>query len=206
MAKARSGFAIMFTGEDTITSDGNPYPAEFLQHQKATLRYLTTLQDCAETYLDNCKFIISCNFTSRTLIPDSNLSVYAWLSYFTYPKTLHSQALRFRWVLAKDQNQCKDNPERRVCCRATKVVACTHHIIGVHNWTINDLPDPESRYKSLAEGGTFSNHRINVPLVYDTTGKLIHPAEYRSKIPEGTLVVVRGVLKWYAQYLVASVA
>ena len=58
-----------------------------------------------------------------------------------------------------------------------------------------DLPDPSSRYKAAVDSRVLNDSEIDVPLVYNTDGSLIHPAKYRDTIQDGALAIVHSILK-----------
>ena len=63
------------------------------------------------------------------------------------------------------------------------------------------LPDPLGRYRALKMNESYSRYEMCVPPVFDAQGIRIPPAQYKTAIPNGTIVVVQGSMKMCACYL-----
>jgi len=70
----------------------------------------------------------------------------------------------------------------------------SHYLIGVHEWKLADLADPEGRYSKLG-ANVRKDTKIIVPDIRDGNGALIHPQQYTSQLEHGTKVVVEVMLK-----------
>ena len=57
------------------------------------------------------------------------------------------------------------------------------------------LPDPLGRYRVLKANESYSRYEMCVPPVFDAQGHRILPALYKTAIPNGTIVAVRGSMK-----------
>jgi len=57
------------------------------------------------------------------------------------------------------------------------------------------LPDPLGQYRVLKMNETYLHYEMSVPPVFDAQGYHILPAEYRTAIPDSTIVAVRGSMK-----------
>jgi hypothetical protein len=68
--------------------------------------------------------------------------------------------------------------------------------IGIHEWKLADLADPEGRYSKLP-ATVRKDTTIIVPEIRDGNGVLIHPQQYSSRLEHGTKVVVEVMLKLY---------
>jgi hypothetical protein len=67
-------------------------------------------------------------------------------------------------------------------------------LIGVHEWKLADLADPEGRYSKLA-ATIRKDTTIIVPEIRDGNGTLIHPQYYSSRLEHGAKVIVEVILK-----------
>ena len=61
--------------------------------------------------------------------------------------------------------------------------------------TFEDLPDPSDRYGALRENETYRRYQMCIPPVFDIDNHIVEPSKYEEKIPDGTLVAVRGKFK-----------
>ena len=59
----------------------------------------------------------------------------------------------------------------------------------------NDIPDPNGRYRNLKANNAYRRYEMIVPPVFEDNGRRVHPSQYKSTIPEGTIVAVRGSMK-----------
>ena len=53
------------------------------------------------------------------------------------------------------------------------------------------LPDSLDRYRVLKMNESYSRYEMSVPPVFDARGRRVLPAQYRTTIPNGTIVAVR---------------
>jgi hypothetical protein len=66
---------------------------------------------------------------------------------------------------------------------------------AVHDWKLNDLPDPQDVYARLSSQYNFSSMSIIPPNVRDSNGLIIHPAEYGLKLVDNSVVFAEVYLK-----------
>lgn len=57
------------------------------------------------------------------------------------------------------------------------------------------LPDPLGRYRVLKMNESYLRYEMCVPPVFDEHGRRVLPEKYRTEIPYGTIVAVRGSMK-----------
>ena len=57
------------------------------------------------------------------------------------------------------------------------------------------LPDPLGRYRILKANESYSRYKMCVPPVFDAQGRRVLPALYRTAVPNGSIVAVRGSMK-----------
>ena len=57
------------------------------------------------------------------------------------------------------------------------------------------LPDSLGRYRVLKMNESYSRYEMSVPPVFDAQGHRVLPAQYRTVIPNGTIVAIRGSMK-----------
>ena len=58
-----------------------------------------------------------------------------------------------------------------------------------------DLPDPQGHYTMLKATQAYRRYEMCIPPVFTADGNTVVPEEYKDKIPNGTLVAVRGKMK-----------
>ena len=58
-----------------------------------------------------------------------------------------------------------------------------------------ELPDPLGRYRVLKMNESYLRYEMIVPPVFDAEGHRVIPGQYRTAIPNGTIVAVRGSMK-----------
>lgn len=56
--------------------------------------------------------------------------------------------------------------------------------------TFGDLPDPLDRYRCFKENTAYSQYEMNIPPLFLPDGNLVVPFDYKTAIPDGTLVAV----------------
>jgi hypothetical protein len=59
----------------------------------------------------------------------------------------------------------------------------------------SELPDPLGRYQALKANDAHRRYEMNVPPVFKANGNRVHPFQYKSAVPEGTIVAIRGSMK-----------
>ena len=74
----------------------------------------------------------------------------------------------------------------------------------LNEYRMNKMHDPYDIYPNIFKNthleNSWRNMLVNIPDVRDEDGKLIMPHEYRSKMKDGTIVMVNGYLKLYVFY------
>jgi len=70
-----------------------------------------------------------------------------------------------------------------------------YSLAAINAWMLADLPDLGSWYKAVVKSSVLKDAKIDVPLVYNTDGSLIHPGKYHKTIEDGALAVIHGILK-----------
>ena len=60
---------------------------------------------------------------------------------------------------------------------------------------LRDLPDPERRYEIIKKNAAYHGFEMVFPPVFDGDGNHILPGDYKTTIPEGSIVTVRGTMK-----------
>lgn len=68
-------------------------------------------------------------------------------------------------------------------------------ILDSQERSLQDLPDPESRYASLKASLHMNEITIRGPNVYSSNGIFIHPAEYNEELNDGDIVEVDVILR-----------
>ena len=59
----------------------------------------------------------------------------------------------------------------------------------IHNLHLAHLPDPQNRYTSIPIDIRTAT-KINVPIIRNQSGALLHPIQYNTELPEGKAVAV----------------
>ena len=70
-----------------------------------------------------------------------------------------------------------------------------YRALGVHNWTISDMPDSHGHYRAAIDLYNVQHVAVAVPDVRDATGAIIHPSEYSKRISNSVPVAVEIMIR-----------
>lgn len=67
--------------------------------------------------------------------------------------------------------------------------------IGVHDWTLKDLEDPQGHFKMVIDLYKLEKVPVMVPNMLDAVGNLIHPSEYSKHFTKPMPVAAEVVMR-----------
>lgn len=59
----------------------------------------------------------------------------------------------------------------------------------------NNIPDPAGRYWTLKTNIANRSYEMAIPPVFEANGRRVHPTQYKSVTPEGTIDPIRSLMK-----------
>jgi hypothetical protein len=198
MAKAKIGFAIRLFNRD-LPEDGS-LPEELFEHNQALLEFFLTVQEEADERMSTG----GSNGEGEEVIKPHVVSVRPFVKhppnhpFFVIPVIGSVLFPQFKGLKSPGVLRPKGH-KGRVSLNPHGTPAASSEDNDPANPRVffGGLPDPLGRYRVLKMNETYSRYEMCVPPVFDAEGRRVPPALYRTAIPDGTIVAVRGSMKMY---------
>ncbi|KAF9782686.1 hypothetical protein BJ322DRAFT_166115 [Thelephora terrestris] len=195
MAKAKVGFAIRFVHKD-LPEDAL-LPEELFEHDQAAFEFFLSVQEAADRRMElsaannennnNIKPVLSVKpFIKQEknlrfyIIPILSSAIFPQFRGAKQPGVLRVKGQRGRLSLNPKSTPSSANDDEED----------PHVLFG-------GIPDPLDRYRALKANNAYCRFEMIVPPVFEANGRRVHPTQYKSAIPEGTIVAIRGSMKMY---------
>jgi hypothetical protein len=198
MAKAKIGFAIRLFNRDLPEDES--LPEALFEHNQALLEFFLSVQEEADERMSSG----GSNGEGEEAVKPPALSVKPFVklppnqSFFVVPVIGSVLFPQFKGSRSPGVLRAKGH-KGRVSLNPLGTSASS----SVDDDPVNPrvffggLPDPLGRYRALKMNESHSRYEMCVPPVFDAQGNRVLPAQYKTAIPNGTIVAVRGSMKMF---------
>ncbi|KAF9779875.1 hypothetical protein BJ322DRAFT_1113194 [Thelephora terrestris] len=195
MAKAKVGFAVRFANKD-LPEDAL-LPDKFFEHNQAAFEFFLSIQEAADQRME---LTAANNEDDSTVKPVLSVKPFIKqeknLRFYVVP--ILSSALFPQFRGARQPGVLRVRGQRgRLSLNPNSTPSSPDDDEGDPRVLFSDIPDPLGRYRGLKANNAYRRYEMVVPPVFEANGRRVHPSQYKTSIPEGTVIAIRGSMKMY---------